>query len=76
MAGVNRSARFFEERIVPCPRCTRRTPGPRHDFAINMVHTLPLELPSPTTEVLREECGMPPDAGLTKPWPHGEKEVL
>ena len=72
--NVGKSAKLYQERRLPQDRNTRRRPGMRSDMSRNQVHFLPLAPPLPTPEVLQDEDNQPPDAGRTKPWPHGDKE--
>jgi len=73
--ALSKSAKLFQERRIPGDRTTRRLPSPRSNLGRNLVHQLPLQPPNPTTCVLQQEGDHPPDAHLTKPWPHGEEEI-
>ena len=70
-----RSAKLYQERRIPGDRTTRRLPSPRSDLGQNAVHNIPFAPPYPTPDVLQAEGDHPPDAHLTKPWPHGEREL-
>ena len=66
---LSRSAKLSQERYGLRP--TRRHPGPRLAPSLNLVHTVPLALSYPTTQVLLTEGASPPDTGRTQIWPHG-----
>jgi hypothetical protein len=51
---------------------TQRIGGPRLDIGANAVHTIPLEIPNPSTCVARKAQITQPDAGHTSLWPRGE----
>lgn len=72
---VSRSPKLFQERRIPQDRTTRRLPAPRSNLDRNKVHQIPLKPPFPTPEVLLQQGGQPPDAGLTQIWPYGEAEI-
>ena len=76
MPQISRSAKLFMERRAPEAQETLRTPGPRSNLDRNLAHQIPLSAPLPTTDVLQEQGGMPPDAGKTLPWPHGREEQV
>jgi hypothetical protein len=72
---ISSSPRLFFERRLPHDKTTRRSPGARADPDRQLVHTLAMVPPYPTTEALQAEGGAPPDSGHTQPWPHGEWEI-
>lgn len=72
--NISRSAKLFQERRLPEDRNTRRIPGARTSMSENLVHIMPLLPPLPLPAVLQDEDNHPPDAGRTKPWPHGSHE--
>ncbi len=72
---LSQSAKLYQERRIPQDRTTRRLPAPRSNLGMNLVHQIPLRPPFPTPAVLQLEGDHPPDAGLTKPWPHGDEEI-
>lgn len=73
---LSKSAKLYQERMQPDHRTTRREPGFWHDLGLNAVHDLDLKPPYPVVEVLHDQGGKPPDAGLTEPWMHGEEELV
>ena len=76
MTQISRSAKLFMERRAPAAQETLRSPGPRSNLDRNIVHVIPLTAPLPSTDVLQEQGGMPPDAGHTPAWPHGDEEQV
>lgn len=66
---LSKSAKLYQERRGLRP--TRRHPGPRLAPSQNLVTTVPLVAPYPTTQVLLTEGAAPPDTGRTPIWPHG-----
>ena len=76
MPRISQSAKLFMERRAPHAQETLRSPGPRSNLDRNLVHVIPLTAPLPTTDVLQEQGGMPPDAGKTPRWPHGREEQV
>ena len=73
---LSMSARLYQERRLPLDQETLRGPGPRLDMSRAIIHTLQMAPPLPAPEALQAEDDHPPDAGKTRPWPHGTEEVL
>lgn len=74
---IGRSAKLYQERRQPDVRNTRRVPGPRFNMSDNAANIIPLEAPLPLGALLHDINGdPPPDAGLTKPWPHGAADAI
>lgn len=71
---TGRSAKLYQER-----RQLRETlRGPATSFCpeMNAVHSVELEPPLPDPAIIVANTGTPPPdvGGVTKPWPHGDKE--
>lgn len=71
---LSQSAKLYQERVEPAHRETRRQPNAHLDMAANAVHTMDMQPPYPTIDVLHATDDKPPDAGGTTPWPYGYTE--
>ena len=72
---LSMSARLYQERRLPQDQETLRGPGPRCDLSRAMIHNLPMVPPLPLPEAVLAEDAQPPDAGHTRPFPHGDEEL-
>ena len=72
---LSMSARLYQERRLPDDQETLRGPGPRADLGRLMTHSLPMSPPLPLPEAVLAEDDQPPDAGHTRPFPHGDEEI-
>ena len=73
--SASKSARLYAERRAPDLQVTGRSPGARIDMTSMPVHALAMQPPAPLPAILQETMAQPPDAGHTKPWPHGDEEI-
>lgn len=75
---LSRSAKLYQERREPEHRTTRRRPNAHLDLGENAAHTVEMQPPYPTIDVLHAEDDQPPDAAATEVWPHGfvEEEIV